>query len=51
MDGVQTHQAVYMLKEAGSLWIISFVTQPDELDARLPIFEEAVASFKVISAE
>lgn len=51
MEGVQTHQAVYMLNEAGSLWIISFITHPDELDARLPTFEKAVASFRVISVE
>ena len=51
MDGVQTHQAIYMFNEAGHFWILSFITQPDQLEARLSTFEAAVASFKVISVE
>lgn len=51
MEGVQTHQAVYMFNEAGNLWIISFVTQPEELESRLSTFEAAVGSFKVLSSE
>ncbi len=49
--GVPTAQAIYLLNESGKLWVIGFFTTQDQIDARLPIFDAAVASFKVVSAE
>ena len=49
--GVPTAQAIYLLNESGKLWVIRFFTTQDQIDARLPTFDAAVASFKVVPAE
>jgi hypothetical protein len=49
--GVPTAQAIYLLNESGKLWVIGFFTTQNQIDERLPTFDAAAASFKVISVE
>lgn len=49
--GVETSQAVYLFNDSGKLWLIGFFTTSEQLDDRLPTFDAAVASFRVISVD
>ncbi len=49
--GVMTTQAVYLFNEDGKLWLIVFFTDQAQLDARLPAFDAAVASFTIRDVE
>lgn len=45
----KSSQAIYALKDQSLMWIIIFVTTPDQMPAQLTGFENCVATFKVIS--
>lgn len=49
--GVTTTQAVYLFNEDGKLWLIVFFTNQDQIGARLPAFNSAVASFTIVSVD
>lgn len=49
--GVRTAQAVYLFNEGGKLWLIGFFTDQEQIDARLPAFDAAVASFTIVSVD
>ncbi len=47
--GVITAQAYYAFNDSSKLWIVAFFTTLDELDTRLPDFDQSVSSFQVLS--
>jgi len=47
--GVITVQVYYVFKDSSKLWIVAFFTTLDELDTRLPDFDQSVGSFQVLS--
>jgi hypothetical protein len=49
--GVSTAQAIYLFNDSGKLWIIGFFTNQEQLESRLPDFDAAVASFRVLPTE
>ncbi len=49
--GVETSQAVYLFNDSEKLWLIGFFTNTEQFDDRLPTFDSAVASFKVLSVD
>lgn len=49
--GIVTNQVIYLFKDSGKLWIIGFLTSPDQIADRLPTFDTAVVSFSVLSVE
>jgi cell division protein FtsL len=49
--GVETSQAVYLFNEADKLWLIGFFTNTEQFEDRLPSFDNAVASFTVLSVD
>ena len=44
-------QALYLLKDSDRLWIITFITTPQEMTENLVNFEKSVATFTVTSVE
>jgi len=50
-EGIETGQAVYLLKDSGKLWVIGFLADSATLNDQLSIFNQAVASFSVLSGE
>lgn len=50
-DGVTTIQAVYFFYEANILWFAAFSTDETQIDQRLPTFDAAIASFRMIANE
>ncbi len=49
--GVETAQALYLFKDSGKLWIVGFFTKQEQFEDRLPTFDAAAASFKVLPQE
>jgi hypothetical protein len=49
--GVQGSQAVYLFNESGKLWIIGFYINSNQVEARLEVFDDAVASFKIVDVD
>lgn len=47
--GVITAQVYYVFNDSSKLWIVAFFTTLDELDTRLPDFDQSVGSFQVLS--
>lgn len=44
-QGEESYQSIYFFNDYGMLWIIVFVTEPAMMNAKLPTFDTAVASF------
>lgn len=42
-------EAIYALKDESLLWLIIFISTPDQMPLQLSEFEDSVATFKVIS--
>ncbi len=49
--GVTTAQAMYLFNEADKLWVVGFFTTQEQLQQRLSVFNQAVASFSYRPAE
>lgn len=49
--GVEMTHAVYLFNENDKLWIIGFFTNQAQIDARLPAFDAAIASFTIVSID
>jgi hypothetical protein len=49
--GVTTIQAVYFFYEANILWFSAFSTDEAQINQRLPTFDAAIASFRMIANE
>jgi hypothetical protein len=45
----ESSEAIYALKDQSLLWLIIFITTPDQMQTQLSEFEASVATFKVIS--
>jgi len=50
-DGVTTIQAVYFFYDANILWFAAFSTDETQINQRLPTFDAAIASFRMIANE
>jgi len=50
-SGVKTAQVIYLFNESDKLWLIGFFTTSDQLEAHLPVFDAAVASFVVLPVD
>ena len=45
----ESSEAIYALKDESLLWLIIFISTPDQMPLQLSSFEDSVATFKVIS--
>lgn len=47
MMDVEAKQVMYIVKEGNVMWIVTFGTDLDEFDRRLPTFEQSIRTFKI----
>ncbi|HEX9091750.1 MAG TPA: hypothetical protein VF831_09690, partial [Anaerolineales bacterium] len=48
VSAVKGKELMYIVKNSNTVYVITFATSLDEFEARLPVFEQAVQTFKVL---
>lgn len=48
INSLQIHQRLYVIKDGGDFWLVTFSTSAAEFPQRLPDFEQTISTFKII---
>ncbi len=51
MSGAHAKQLMYTIKDSGTMWSVNYTTGAEEMDQRLPTFEQSIRTFKIQSPD